>query len=273
MGVVSPLAILITVVIATAFALMFGIAAVAAERGPAMGRLTLSELMQQSAVQQPRSQREGAGTTLAEPPTDPELEREPITEAQYDVTRRRFFNRATYAVFGLFLAQFALASLAFMWPRLKGGFGIVFNAGNFDSLRSDVIQGSTVIPKFFAEAQAWVVPMELSLLPGSSYEELPYIVTGGQDDGIGLMALWMRCPHLGCRVPECIPSQGFECPCHGSKFNIHGEYAAGPSPRNMDRFAVSTNNAGEFIIDTGTIVQTARSKAYTAEYPQGPFCV
>ena len=61
--------------------------------------------------------------------------------------------------------------------------------------------------------------------------------------------------------------------CHGSKFNIHGEYAAGPSPRNMDRFEVITNEAGELVIDTGTIVQTARSKTYTADYPVGPFCV
>jgi cytochrome b6-f complex iron-sulfur subunit len=204
---------------------------------------------------------------------DPESEREPITETQYDVTRRRFFNRAIYAAFGLFVAQFALASLAFMWPKLKGGFGVVINVGSFNDLKSDVIQGGTIVPKFFPEAQAWVVPMELSLIPESSYRELPHIVTGGQDDGIGLMALWMRCPHLGCRVPECIPSLGFECPCHGSKFNIHGEYAQGPAPRNMDRFAVSTNEAGDLIIDTGTIVQTARSKKYTADYPAGPFCV
>jgi hypothetical protein len=36
---------------------------------------------------------------------------------------------------------------------------------------------------------------------------------------------------------------------------------------------VSENAAGEMIIDTGTIVQTPRSKAFTIPYPQGPFCV
>lgn len=271
--IVSPSAILFAVVFATSLVLYLGIVAVAAGHGPHTGPLSLSELRQRMDSGRPTSGIGSAGTTLTESPLSPESGRRPITQTQYDVTRRRFFNRAIFAVFGLFVAQLALASLAFIWPKLKGGFGVVINVGSFDELKSEVIQGGTIVPKFFPVAQAWVVPMELSLISGSSYQELPYIVTGGQDDGVGLMALWMRCPHLGCRVPECIPSQGFECPCHGSKFNIHGEYAQGPSPRNMDRFAVSTNEAGEFIIDTGTIVQTARSKKYTAEYPLGPFCV
>ncbi len=189
------------------------------------------------------------------------------------VTRRRFLNRATFAVFGLVVGQFALLSLSFMWPRLRGGFGTRFNAGKVAALKAEVLQGSTVVPKAIPAAQAWIVPMPLDRLPGSSYETLTTVVTGGEDDGIGLMALWHRCPHLGCRVPECVPSQGFECPCHGSKFNIHGEYAAGPAPRNMDRFAVTTSDAGELIIDTGTIIQTSRSQTYTSPYPQGPFCV
>jgi cytochrome b6-f complex iron-sulfur subunit len=75
------------------------------------------------------------------------------------------------------------------------------------------------------------------------------------------MALWQRCVHLGCRVPQCQASQGFECPCHGSKYNYHGEYEDGPAPRNLDRFVVEIDETGQFIIDTGT------------EYPQGPSCI
>jgi len=117
------------------------------------------------------------------------------------------------------------------------------------------------------------VPFPLEKLPGSSFESVPFVIVGGEDDGIGIMAMWHRCVHLGCRVPSCIPSQGFECPCHGSKYNIHGEYEAGPAPRNLDRFGITLNDAGELIIDTGTVVQTPRAKHKTAAYPQGPFCV
>jgi len=209
----------------------------------------------------------------AEPVPDPVLEREPISANAYGVTRRKFFNRALAAVFGLFLAQFALASLWFVWPKLKGGFGTPVNAGKVGELKAEVIQVGTVQPKFIASAQSWVVPFEVSLLPGSSYEGVPFVVAGGEGDGVGLMALWQRCVHLGCRVPDCVSSQGFECPCHGSKYNIHGEYEGGPAPRNLDRFGVSVNDSGDFIIETGNVVQTARSKTKTAPYPQGPFCV
>jgi hypothetical protein len=41
----------------------------------------------------------------------------------------------------------------------------------------------------------------------------------------------------------------------------------------MDRFAVTIDDAGEMIVDTGEIVQSSRSKNKTIPYPQGPFCV
>jgi cytochrome b6-f complex iron-sulfur subunit len=114
----------------------------------------------------------------------------------------------------------------------------------------------------------------MDTLEGSSFEDVSApVVAGGEGDGIGLTALWQRCVHLGCRVPSCESSQGFECPCHGSKYNRHGEYEAGPAPRNLDRFAVAVNAAGELIVDTGEIVETSRSKNKTVQYPQGPFCV
>ena len=42
--------------------------------------------------------------------------KEPISYDSYGVTRRKFFNRAIGAVFGLFMLQFTLAGLAFIWP-------------------------------------------------------------------------------------------------------------------------------------------------------------
>lgn len=200
--------------------------------------------------------------------------REEISAEGYGVTRRKFFNRALSAVFGLFLLQFTLASLAFMWPKLKGGFGAPINVGKVTDLKAQVLQGGSVVPLFVPAAQTWIVPFEMDTLEGSSFEDVSApVVAGGEGDGIGLTALWQRCVHLGCRVPSCESSQGFECPCHGSKYNRHGEYEAGPAPRNLDRFAVAVNAAGELIVDTGEIVETSRSKNKTVQYPQGPFCV
>ena len=46
----------------------------------------------------------------------------------------------------------------------------------------------------------------------------------------GIVILSQKCPHLGCRVPECNTSQWFECQCHGSQYNRAGEKKAGPGP-------------------------------------------
>lgn len=54
-----------------------------------------------------------------------------------------------------------------------------------------------------------------------------------------LLALSQTCPHLGCRVPFCESSGRFECPCHGSVFDIGGEWISGPSPRGMDQHPLS----------------------------------
>lgn len=225
-----------------------GIFAVALRRGPSAGPMTADEIASRGGREAPPVTRPATSGAPAEaplgvatiadestvPPTDPLTDKEKVTAAEYGMTRRRFFNRALFVVFGLFLAQFALAGLAYVWPKLKGGFGTPINAGNLDDLKSSLVDGGTVVPIFIPAAQAWIVPFETSELEGSSYEGVPFVVAGGESDGVGVMALWQRCVHLGCRVPECIPSQGFECPCHGSRYNIHGEYNTGPAPRNMD---------------------------------------
>ena len=201
------------------------------------------------------------------PPVDPLAEREEVDAETFGVTRRQFFNRGILGIFGLFLAQFGIASLAFMWPRLQsGGFGSKVNAGNVDDLLlASQSPDGRLQPVFVSAAQAYVVPVQGSL-EGSAFDGLP-VVAGG------VMALWQRCVHLGCRVPECLSSQGFECPCHGSKYNFHGEYEDGPAPRNLDRFAVELSDTNELIIDTGTVIETSRSSVKTIEYPQGPSCI
>jgi cytochrome b6-f complex iron-sulfur subunit len=288
---VSATTIFVIGLIGAGMLTVLGIFAVAIRRGPSAGPITSGEVEDGAAAIETKTpvvivgsetpdegdEAPAAVATItessAEPPPDPLTEKQPMTPAEYGVTRRKFLNRALYVVFGLFLAQFALGAISYVWPKLKGGFGAPINAGNLDELKASLADGGTITPVFLPAAQAWVVPFEMSKLPGSSYEGVPFVVAGGESDGVGVMALWQRCPHLGCRVPECTPSQGFECPCHGSRYNIHGEYNTGPAPRNLDRFGLAVNGAGDLIIETGTVVQTPRSKELTAEYPQGPFCV
>jgi cytochrome b6-f complex iron-sulfur subunit len=87
------------------------------------------------------------------------------------------------------------------------------------------------------------------------------------------VALYQKCPHLGCRVPECKTSQWFECPCHGSQYNRVGEKKGGPAPRGMDRFAVTIVN-NNVIVDTGAItLGPAIGTNTTGQEAEGPHCV
>ena len=70
----------------------------------------------------------------------------------------------------------------------------------------------------------------------------------------GLRALYQKCPHLGCKVPWEQASNEFRCPCHGSVYNLIGEYQSGPAPRGMDRFPISIRN-GHVFVDTSSVVE------------------
>lgn len=187
-----------------------------------------------------------------------------VSTEEAGVTRRQFFNRAIAGTFGAFLLFFGLDSLAFLWPKLTGGFGADIDAGPISDLSSQLLTSDgAILPLFVPEARAYIVPAPTTL--SEQYVER------GVEAG-GLMALFQRCVHLGCRVPWCGPSQGFECPCHGSKYNSIGEYFAGPAPRNLDRFAVELDGSN-FIIKTGTVIETPRAPVLTVPYPQGPSCI
>jgi cytochrome b6-f complex iron-sulfur subunit len=187
-----------------------------------------------------------------------------VSAEEGGVSRRQFFNRAITATFGSFLALQGVYYLAFFWPKLTGGFGADIDAGLITDLENQVhTSDGAILPLFIPEAKAYLVPAPPSL----SEQFADKSVEAG-----GLMALFQRCVHLGCRVPWCGPSQGFECPCHGSKYNSVGEYFGGPAPRNLDRFVVELVD-DRFIIKTGTVIETPRAPTLSLDYPQGPSCI
>lgn len=89
-----------------------------------------------------------------------------------------------------------------------------------------------------------------------------------------VFALSQKCPHLGCRVPFCESSGRFECACHGSVFNLGGEWIQGPSPRGMDRFALTLNADGVLVADTSVLNPGPDHGAdQYASQPKGPSCL
>ncbi len=66
-------------------------------------------------------------------------------------------------------------------------------------------------------------------------------------DNDGLHAVSSVCTHLGCIVNAV--EWGFQCPCHGSKFNKNGKVIAGPAPRNLPWFEISRHLDGSLVVD------------------------
>jgi cytochrome b6-f complex iron-sulfur subunit len=204
--------------------------------------------------------REAAAGAVPRRRPEPEAPAEP--RAPRPVSRREFFRRSLLASVGLFSAQFGAASLAFLWPNLRGGFGGVVDLGlSPEAIKQQIEQDNQ--PFYYGAGRFYLVSYE-GEDSGSTYEGLV---------SDGLMALYQKCVHLGCRVPFCQQSQWFECPCHGSKYNAAGEYRDGPAPRGLDRFAVRVQG-GVVSVDTSVIVTgPPRGTDTINQEPEGPFCV
>ena len=180
------------------------------------------------------------------------------------VSRRDFFRGSLITSLLVFGAEFGGATLAFMWPNLKGGFGSIIDAGSLNDIKAQL--QSTQQPVYFGAGRFYIVPYT-----GTPTPDADYAAEGVTSDGV--MPLYQRCVHLGCRVPFCTSSQWFECPCHGSKYNEAGEYKLGPAPRGMDRFKMIVTG-GNVTVDTSEIVLgPPRGTNTTGEVAQGPFCV
>jgi len=69
----------------------------------------------------------------------------------------------------------------------------------------------------------------------------------------GPIALSRRCTHLGCRVNYRQELKLIECPCHQSRFTLHGARISGPAKSDLPKFPVErqADNSGE---TTGYIV-------------------
>jgi cytochrome b6-f complex iron-sulfur subunit len=61
-------------------------------------------------------------------------------------------------------------------------------------------------------------------------------------------ALSARCTHLGCTLSFDPLSNRFQCPCHGSRFDINGKRVAGPARKDLERIPITRNENGDIVV-------------------------
>ena len=209
------------------------------------------------------------GGTIVKAEAAPLTEWTPPDEETVGVARRQFLNRSIVGFMSLGLGGFGAACIAFLWPPFVTGFGAKINAGVIPDLVAQIRSSNGFLYK--PEGRMWVTEY-----PAGAIEKAKAVYSAPELAGMeaGVVALFQKCPHLGCRVPECVTSQWFECPCHGSKYNRVGEKRGGPAPRGMDRFGTEVNDKNELIVNTGMIIQGPPIGVNTTgQEAEGPNCI
>ena len=176
-------------------------------------------------------------------PTYGVVDRQPVGE----LSRRVFMRRMLGVGAGILALEFVGGSIAFLWPQLRAGLGARFSIGTV----------AGIIEKQPSFAKGWpfaVGPARTFLInvPAAKELALGHDASVVNPTGTELLALYRKCPHLGCQVPGlCDELKRFTCLCHGSTYNILGEkLKEGPAQRGMDRFAVEVGANGVVVIDT-----------------------
>jgi cytochrome b6-f complex iron-sulfur subunit len=165
-----------------------------------------------------------------------------------EMSRRRFMRRILGVGIGILSIEFVAGFLNFWWPNVRGGLGGKVTLGSPADIAAATPEWTSGQPFSYQKARIFLinVPAAESLVDGTNKTVA--------DPGDKVLALYRKCPHLGCQIPQlCDKSHWFECLCHGSKYNIIGEKRAGPAPRGMDRFPV-TIEGGVYVADTGKLM-------------------
>ncbi len=223
-----------------------------------------------------------------------DVERPVITPQQYEVlhgggaeaaeiarqrlSRRRFLRRSMLAVWGTSTVGAVAGTLAMLYPTLSGGFGsaqVVGKVSEFAAAKPSEFELETRGVYHRPTARTYVMHLAADtsfLLAGQNLQaQLDSEWVLKDSDGTYWIALYQKCVHLGCTVPFKNDCVSFKCPCHGSHYNVTGEFLDGPAPRSLDRFRISINkSSGDVTVDTGSLNQNVQHPDATTRLIAAP---
>jgi len=139
-----------------------------------------------------------------------------------ELTRRNFLSASTWGLFTVgTLGVFGMMARFFV-PNVKYGPPTIFDIGKASTYPDG--------------AQQTFIDQKVS------------VIRHGNKIG----AISLVCQHLGCTVAP--SSTGYDCPCHGSKYDAMGNVTHGPAQIGLFWFQVSLMPSGDLQVDKSKIV-------------------
>lgn len=135
------------------------------------------------------------------------------------LSRQEFLTLLAWASASVQAALMGLLSFRFLLPNLTYGSSPVVKIGK---------------PEEFP-------PDSETFLRGSRL-----FIAAGEE---GIRAMSATCTHLGCAVGKV--EWGYQCPCHGSKFDSAGRVLAGPAPKPLPWLKIFQGPDGQLVVDAG----------------------
>jgi len=151
------------------------------------------------------------------------------------VPRRAFLSwmGVAWTAFTASMVATATATGRFMFPNVLFEPPATFKAGT-----PDEIQPGQVDERFKQKFGVWLVK-DVDVQTGA----------------FGIYALSTVCTHLGCTPNWLQGEQKFKCPCHGSGYYKNGINFEGPTPRPLERYAISLADDGQILVDKNSKFQ------------------
>jgi Rieske Fe-S protein len=143
------------------------------------------------------------------------------------LSREEFLALLAWGSVGIPVSLMGLGSFRFLVPEVTAGSPRMFKIGR---------------PEEFPQGSHLLLP-----------DNQLVIVSGAE----GLQAMSVRCTHLGCTVGKV--EWGYQCPCHGSRFDHSGRVLRGPAQRPLPWFKIREGPDGLLVVDT------------TVQVPRGTF--
>ena len=129
------------------------------------------------------------------------------------------------------------------------------------SLIASGVLTSWGIIRFLGYQQPVESPVRLALMdveayPVGSVTPVPQLKAWLLRDEAGLYALSAVCSHLSCTISK--TDTGFECPCHGSRFNLKGTALQGPAAKQLEYLELSLSEENLVVLDSSIKVPASQ---------------